>query len=87
MHHISPRLDRLLRRAGARIRQDQGQTLVEYAVLAALIAVASILFLSAIGLDIAEIFDKVENAFGIGSPNTVGPGGVSDVAPKTGVVP
>jgi Flp pilus assembly pilin Flp len=70
----------------ARLRKDDGQTMIEYALLAFLVAIVSIVFLSAIGLDLAETFDAVEDALGIGAPN---PGvdstpGVSDTVPHTG---
>jgi Flp pilus assembly pilin Flp len=69
----------------ARLRKDDGQTLIEYALLAFLIAIVSILLLAAIGLDLAETFDSVENALGLGAPNDVSAGGVSDTATPDGV--
>src|ERR671925_2147075 len=70
----------------ARLRKDDGQTMIEYALLAFLVAIVSIIFLSAIGLDLAETYDAVENALGIGATNdaTTGPG-VSDAASLTAV--
>ena len=59
-----------LRARIARLRKDDGQTLIEYALLAFLIAIVSILLLAAIGLDLAETFDEVENALGLGTTNT-----------------
>ena len=51
--------------------KSEGQTLIEYALLAFLIAIVSIVLLAAIGLDLAETFDEVENALGLGAHNTV----------------
>ena len=65
----------------ARLRKEDGQTMIEYALLAFLIAIVSIIFLSAIGIDLAETFDAVENALGIGNPNVVdATPGISDTA-------
>ena len=60
----------ILRAQLARLRRDEGQTMVEYALLAFLVAVTAILFLSAIGLDMAEWMDGVENALGLGADNS-----------------
>jgi Flp pilus assembly pilin Flp len=75
-----------LRTQLARLRKDEaGQTLIEYALLAFLIAIACIVFLSAIGLDLAETFDEVENALGVGGDNTVDTApGVSDTTAPVG---
>ena len=52
----------------ARLREEvEGQTLIEYALLAFLIAIVSIVLLAAIGLDLAETFDKIENSLGLGA--------------------
>lgn len=52
-------------KALARIRKDEdGQSMIEYALLAFLIAIAAVVLLSVIGVDIAEIFDDVENNLG-----------------------
>jgi len=70
----------------SRLRKDEaGQTLIEYALLAFLIAIAAIIFLSAIGLDLAETFDEVENALGLNDPNDLTPTGVDDAATADGV--
>jgi Flp pilus assembly pilin Flp len=60
-----------VRAALARLRKDDGQTLIEYALLAFLIAIVSIVLLYAIGLDLAETFDEIENALGLGADNTI----------------
>ena len=75
-----------LRARIARLRKDEGQTLIEYALLAFLIAIVSILLLAAIGLDLAETFDEVENALGLGTSNTIDTTpGTDDQAAPTGV--
>ena len=73
----------------SRLRQDgeSGQTLIEYALLAFLVAIVSIVLLAAIGLDLAETFDEIENALGLGSDNTVGTLGTDDATAPTGVNP
>ncbi len=56
----------------ARLRDEvEGQTLIEYALLAFLIAIVSILLLAAIGLDLAETFNEIEDSLGLGNDNTV----------------
>ena len=69
----------------ARLRDEvEGQTLIEYALLAFLIAIVAILLLAAIGLDLAETFDKVENSLGLGADNVVDtPVGTDDQAAPT----
>jgi Flp pilus assembly pilin Flp len=77
---------RALRAQMARLRdEEEGQTLIEYALLAFLVAIVSIVLLAAIGLDLAETFDEVENALGLGSPNTPATPGTDDAVAPTGV--
>jgi pilus assembly protein Flp/PilA len=45
-----------------RIEREEGQALVEYALILALISVVSILVLEALGLDIKGVFKTVETA-------------------------
>ena len=61
--------------------EEAGQTMIEYAGLALLVSIAVIVLLTAIGLDIAEGFDVIENTLGIGATNTV----LDDAAAPTGV--
>ena len=77
-----------LRSQLSRLRKDEaGQTLIEYALLAFLVAIVSIVLLSAIGLDLAETFDKIENSLGLGTENTVdATPGTDDADAPTGVV-
>jgi Flp pilus assembly pilin Flp len=76
-----PKLPQPLRAGAARLRIEGGQTVVEYGLLAFVVAVATLAFLTAVGLDVAEVFDHMENALGIGDANlaTTAPG-VSDAA-------
>ena len=70
----------------ARLKDESGQTLIEYALLAFLIAIVSIVLLAAIGLDLAETFDKIENSLGLGADNTVDTTpGTDDATAPTGV--
>jgi Flp pilus assembly pilin Flp len=45
---------------------ERGQGMVEYALILFLISIGAVLFLTAIGFDIQEVFDEVEDALGIG---------------------
>ena len=66
--------------------EEDGQTMIEYAGMALLVSIAVILLLSAVGLDLAETFDEIENALGIGATNDIpADPGVSDATPPTGV--
>ena len=66
----------------ARVNNDEeGQTLIEYALLATLIAIAAIVLMFAVGFDIQETFDEVENALGLGT-NGAAPVGDDDGAPQ-----
>ncbi len=47
------------------LRGERGQGMVEYALILFLISIGAVLFLTAIGFDIQEVFDEVENALGI----------------------
>jgi Flp pilus assembly pilin Flp len=71
----------------ARLRDEEaGQTLIEYGGMVLLVSIISIVILAAIGLDLAEAFDAVENKLGLGSSNTVDPTpGTDDAAPAPGV--
>jgi Flp pilus assembly pilin Flp len=57
----------------------RGQTLVEYSLILVLVAIAAILILAALGFDLSETFDRLENALGFGGPeNVVAPTGDAD---------
>ena len=51
-------------KAWAFLRGESGQGTAEYGLLAVLIAIAAIILLSVIGVDVAELFDSVEDATG-----------------------
>ena len=72
----------------ARLRtEESGQTLIEYAGMVLLVAIVSIVLLSAIGLDLAEWFDAVDEALGLGDANTAdATPGTDDASAPTGVV-
>jgi Flp pilus assembly pilin Flp len=59
---------RLLNEALLRVmtwaRREEGQTLVEYALIIALVSVALVLALTALKGDIAGVFTKIGSAFG-----------------------
>jgi Flp pilus assembly pilin Flp len=66
--------------------EENGQTLIEYGGVALILSIAAILVLSAIGIDIAEVFDTVENSLGLGDVNTIdATPGTDDATPPTGV--
>ena len=67
------------------VRNEEGQALIEYALLAFLIAIAAILFLVAIGVDLTEVFDEVEGNLGMnddGAEAPVSPGDNDTVGPR-----
>ncbi len=66
-----PRLRTLLRRQLSRLQAEDGQTLIEYGGVALLISIAVLVLLTALGLDIAEGFDEIENTLGLGDDNTI----------------
>jgi pilus assembly protein Flp/PilA len=45
-----------------RTRDEEGQALVEYALILALVSIVSIAVLQALGVDIKGVFQKVETA-------------------------
>jgi len=73
----------LIRRLAVRARSDErGQTMIEYALLAFLIAIAAILILSAIGFDLEETFNAVEDALGLSGADAInGTPGDNDTTP------
>jgi Flp pilus assembly pilin Flp len=69
----------------ARLRSEEaGQTLIEYAGMVLLLAIGSIVILAAVGLDLAELFDAIEDKLGLGAGNTTP--GTDDAASAPGVV-
>ena len=73
----------LVRSCIQRVKSDErGQTMIEYALIAFLIAIAAILLLSAIGFDLEETFDAVEEALGLsGGEAPLSTPGDEDVEP------
>jgi Flp pilus assembly pilin Flp len=63
--------------------------MIEYAGMVLLVSISVILLLGALGLDVAEVFNKLEDSMGLGADNTVNTTepGQDDQAPPTGVVP
>jgi Flp pilus assembly pilin Flp len=59
---------------------ERGQGMVEYALILFLISIGAVVLLTAIGWDIQETFDAVEEALGLGS-NAPTPGGDDDAEP------
>jgi Flp pilus assembly pilin Flp len=72
---------------GSRLRADEtGQTMIEYGGVALLVSIAVIVLLGAIGVDLAEGFDEIENALGLGTGNSISAApGVDDQTAPTGV--
>jgi pilus assembly protein Flp/PilA len=55
----------------ARVEEEEGQAMVEYALILALISIVSIIVLTALGVDIKNVFKTVETAVsGSGSAPT-----------------
>jgi len=71
----------------ARLRSEEGQTMIEYGGVALLVSIAVILLMAAVGLDIAEGFDYIEDALGMGDENVIDTApGTDDQGAPTGVV-
>jgi Flp pilus assembly pilin Flp len=51
----------------------RGQTLIEYTLILAVVAIATLLLMVAVGWDLQETFDQIENLLGAGS-NGMAPG-------------
>jgi pilus assembly protein Flp/PilA len=52
----------------ARLERQEGQALVEYALILALIAVVSILILNALGLSVSRLFNSVNTQLSAAVP-------------------
>jgi len=50
-----------------RIRNEEGQGMVEYALILFLISIVAIVFLTQIGFDVRDVYDDVEDALGGGN--------------------
>ncbi|HET8820469.1 MAG TPA: hypothetical protein VFM57_02905 [Thermoleophilaceae bacterium] len=60
------------------LNSERGQGMVEYALIVFLISIGSLILLTAIGLDLQEVFDTVEDALGTGNPDAENPTGDDD---------
>jgi Flp pilus assembly pilin Flp len=54
----------LINRLNALVRDDSGQDLIEYALLAALIALASVFAIQAAGTRVSEVWDAIVGMLG-----------------------
>ena len=59
MHRLNIEILRAYEALRVRLEREEGQALVEYALILALIAVVSIIVLNALGLNVSRIFNKV----------------------------
>ena len=50
-----------------RIHNEDGQGMVEYALILFLISIVAIVFLTQIGLDVSDVYNDVEDALGGGN--------------------
>ena len=62
MLRIQAELHQLLGRIQDRFEREEGQALVEYALILALIAVVTIAVLQAIGVNVSKILNKVSTS-------------------------
>jgi len=62
MLRIQAELHQLLARIQDRFEREEGQALVEYALILALIAVVTIAVLQAIGVNVSKILNKVSTS-------------------------
>ena len=54
----------IVRAVGRAVTVTRGQTLIEYTLILALIAIVTMLLMSAVGWDLQETFDGIENFLG-----------------------
>jgi len=47
---------------------EEGQTLVEYGLIIALLSIAAIVILGLLGTEIVDVFNRVKNALGSATP-------------------
>jgi Flp pilus assembly pilin Flp len=65
----------------AYLSTERGQGMVEYALILFLISIGAVVLLTAIGFDIQEVFDSVEEALGLGGADAPAPTGDNDAEP------
>lgn len=70
------KLTTLKDRVMAFVREEEGATAIEYALIAALIAIAIVGALQATGTSLTNLFGRVQTALGTGAP-TGGGGGTT----------
>jgi pilus assembly protein Flp/PilA len=68
MHRLNAEALRVYLALKGRLERQEGQALVEYALILALIAIVSIVVLNLLGLNVSRIFNKVNTALsGVGT--------------------
>jgi pilus assembly protein Flp/PilA len=68
MHRLNAEALRAYLALKGRLERQEGQALVEYALILALIAIVSIVVLNLLGLNVSRIFNKVNTALsGVGT--------------------
>ena len=65
------------------LQSERGQGMVEYALILFLISIGAVVLLTAIGFDVQEVFDEVEDALGIGPAEAPTDEGDNDQAAPT----
>ena len=65
----------------AYLDSERGQGMVEYALILFLVSIGAVILLTAIGFDIQEVFNAVENAMGLGNEEAPAPTGDNDASP------
>jgi Flp pilus assembly pilin Flp len=64
----------------SRVRREDGQALIEYVLIGSLISVVSIILLTWVGFDVADVLNSIENALN-------GDDAVAPTAPAVGANP
>jgi pilus assembly protein Flp/PilA len=68
MHRLNAEILRAYTALRDRLERQEGQALVEYALILALIAIVSIVVLNLLGLNVSRIFNKVNTQLsGVGT--------------------
>jgi pilus assembly protein Flp/PilA len=63
------------------LQNERGQGMVEYALILFLISIGAVVLLTAIGFDVQEVFDEVEEALGTGEGDAPEATGDEDAEP------
>ena len=65
-----------------KLARTRGQTLIEYSLIVTLVTITTLLMLTALGFDLNETFDHLENMIGLGTDEDVStPAGDDDASP------